>query len=110
MRIDPSLQYLGNDPNQGVGNTTGQPKLSSPASGVPLASEPNASDAGDTVQLSGTLGVVQQLTAQLAQSPDVRAERVAALQQQIQQGTYTPSNEQIASAMFSELFGSGSGS
>lgn len=109
MRIDPSSQYLGNDPAQGVGNATGQPKLA-PTAGAPLASESNASDAGDTVQLSGTLSVVQQLTAQLAQSPDVRSERVATLQQQIQQGTYTPSNEQIASAMFSELFGSGSGS
>jgi flagellar biosynthesis anti-sigma factor FlgM len=110
MRIDPSLQYLGNDPSQGVGNAKGQPKLSSADAGAPLAPDANAPDAGDTVQLSGTLSEVQRLTAQLAQTPDVRASRVAALQQQVQQGTYTPSNERIASAVLSDLFGSGSGS
>jgi negative regulator of flagellin synthesis FlgM len=105
MRIDPSSQYLGNDPSQGVGNAKGQPKLSSADAGAPFAPESNASDAGDRVQLSSALSEVQRLTAQLGQTPDVRLNRVAALQQQIQQGTYTPSNEGIASAMLSDLLG-----
>ena len=69
----------------------------------------SATDAGDTVQLSGTLSQVQQLTAQLAQTPDVRTDLVAALQQQVQQGTYQPSSEQIASAMMAELFAGSQG-
>jgi negative regulator of flagellin synthesis FlgM len=107
MRIDPSSQYLGNDPSQGVGSANSQPKPSSAAAGAPFAQESNAPDAGDRVQLSATLSEVQGLTAQLGQTPDVRLERVAALRQQIEQGTYTPSNEGIASAMLSDLWGAG---
>ena len=72
------------------------PKFLRPAAGSGADVESRATDAGDTVQLSGALSQVQQLNAQLAQTPDVRATRVAALQQQVQQGTYQPSNEQIA--------------
>lgn len=107
MRIDPSQQYLGN--TEGVGNAKGQPKVSSatpPAAGAGIESQEGG--VGDTVQLSGTLSEVQQLKAQLAQTPDVRSARVAALQQQIQQGTYKPSDEAIASAMLSDLLGPGS--
>jgi flagellar biosynthesis anti-sigma factor FlgM len=53
------------------------------------------------------LSEAQQLKAQLAQTPDVRANRVAALQQQLAQGTYQPSNGQIASALMAELLGTG---
>jgi negative regulator of flagellin synthesis FlgM len=97
------LAGISSDSVQGTKNPNTQPS----GSGV----APNsASIAGeDTVELSGTMGQVQQLNAQLAQMPDVRSERVAALQQQVQQGTYNPSNEQIANAMLSEQSGSGSG-
>ena len=47
MRIDPSSQYLGNDPSQSVGNAQGQPKLSSAAAGAPFAAESNAPDAAE---------------------------------------------------------------
>ena len=107
MRIDPSFQYLGNTAPEGVGNAKGQPKVSTPGSGSGADVESLAPDAGDTVQLSAAVSQVQQLTAQLAQTPDVRASRVAALQQQVQQGTYDPSNEQIANALMPELFGTG---
>jgi flagellar biosynthesis anti-sigma factor FlgM len=107
MRIDPSFQYLGNTSSEGVGNTQGQPKI--PASQVPAGSTPDsqATDAGDTVQFSGSLSEVQQIKAQLTQVPEVRASRVAALQQQVQQGTYKPSSEAIANAMVADLLGSG---
>ena len=107
MRIDPSFQYLDNTSPAGVGNAPAQPKIPAPESGTASGAEFSATDAGDTVELSGTLSAAQQLKTQLAQTPDVRAQRVAALQQQIQQGTYQPGNEQIASAMMSELFGTG---
>lgn len=105
MRIDPSSQYLGNAPSEGVGNAQGQQKIQS--SQVPAGTTPDsqATDAGDTVQFSGSLNEVQQLKAQLTQTPDVRAGRVAALQQQLQQGTYKPSSVAIANAMVADLFG-----
>jgi flagellar biosynthesis anti-sigma factor FlgM len=108
MRIDPSSQYLGNTAPEGVGNAKRQPKISPPDAGTTAEIASSSTDAGDTVQLSGTLSEVQRLKTQLARVPDVRASRVGPLQQQVQQGTYQPSSEQIASAMMSELFGAGS--
>jgi flagellar biosynthesis anti-sigma factor FlgM len=108
MRIDPSHQYLGNISPENVGNAQGQPKI--PSSRVTGGNTPDfqAADAGDTVQFSGSLSELQQLKAQLTGMPDVRASRVTALQQQMQQGTYQPSNEAIANAMLNDLFGPGS--
>ena len=107
MRIDPSFQYLGNVPADGVGNTQGQSKIPSSQVAGGNTSESQLSDSGDTVQFSGSLAEIQQLKAQLAQTPEVRAGRVAALQQQVQQGTYNPSNQAIANAMIADLSGSG---
>lgn len=106
MRIDPNQVWSGDNQLDGVKGAANQPQ--SPNSGA--ASQNASLDSGDTVELSGALGQVQQLNAQLSQVPDVRSERVAALQQQIQQGTYQPSDEQIANTMYAELFGSGNGS
>jgi flagellar biosynthesis anti-sigma factor FlgM len=110
MRIDPnsydpSSQYLGNVAPDTVGSAKGA-KVPPPQSG-PGAGVDSPTDGGDTVQFSGALSEAQQLRAQLAQTPDVRANRVAALQQQLAQGTYQPSNGQIASALMSELLGTG---
>ena len=103
MRIDPN-QFLGNvqpdNVDQTKNRTTQQSDAAAASANSPLGVE-------DTVQLSGTLGQMQQLKAQLAQTPDVRSDRVAALRQQVQQGTYKPTNEQIANAMISELGSSG---
>lgn len=100
MRID-STQYLYNDPTDNVkqANTRGtapQPQTG----GAPNSPEV---DSQDSVQLSGELGQVQRLMDQLDQTPDVRSERVAALRQQVQQGTYQPSTDQIANAMIFDM-------
>jgi flagellar biosynthesis anti-sigma factor FlgM len=50
-------------------------------------------------------GKVQQLKADLAAVPDVRLERVAALQKAITSGSYNVSSQQIAQAMSSDLLG-----
>jgi flagellar biosynthesis anti-sigma factor FlgM len=105
MRIDLSSQYLGNVPPDTVGSAQGA-KIPPPQTGAGTGVESVADD-GDTVQFSGALSEAQQLKAQLTQTPDVRASRVAALQQQLAEGTYQPSNGQIASAMMSELLGTG---
>lgn len=102
MRIDPN-QFLGNVQPDNVEQTKNRSTQQAQSGATP---ENAQVDAEDTFQLSGTLGQVQSLKAQLAQTPDVRSERVAALRQQVQQGTYHPTNEQIANAMVSEL-GSG---
>jgi flagellar biosynthesis anti-sigma factor FlgM len=99
MRIDPN-QIPGNLQPDNVDQTKNRGAQ---------ATDPNATPGSplfgieDSFQSSGTLNQVQQLKAQLAQTPDVRSERVAALRQQVQQGTYKPTNEQIANAMVSEL-------
>ena len=48
---------------------------------------------------------VQALKAQLANVPDIRQERVQALQKEVANGSYKPSNQEIASAIHSDLFG-----
>ena len=106
MRIDPSFQYLNNVPTENVGNTQGQSKIPSSQVAGGNTSESQLSDSGDTVHFSGNLAEIQQLKAQLAQTPEVRADRVSALQQQIQQGTYNPSSEAIAKAMAADFSGS----
>jgi negative regulator of flagellin synthesis FlgM len=105
MRIDPNLQYLQNAQSDAVQGTKTHAPQQNSESGA--ASETTQTDGGDTVQLSGTVGEVQQLMTQLSQTPDVRSQRVAALRQQIQQGTYQPTNEQLAGAVASEAFGNG---
>jgi negative regulator of flagellin synthesis FlgM len=107
MRIDPSFQYTGNSPTDSVKNTQGQSKIPLSQVSGGSTSESQLADGEDTVQFSGSLAEIQQLKAQLAQTPDVRANRVAALQQQVQQGTYKPSNEAIANAIVADLAGSG---
>jgi len=105
MKIDPN--FLDPSASQNVGNTAAKPSSFTTKSGNASDVDSAASDAGDTVELSGTLSEVQQIKTQLSQVPDVRANRVAALQQQIQQGTYRPGNQAIADAMMSDLLGPG---
>ena len=46
----------------------------------------------------------QQLQAKLAETPDVRQDRVAALRKAMQDGTYRVSNQDLANAMFNLAF------
>jgi flagellar biosynthesis anti-sigma factor FlgM len=103
MRIDPNQPYLNNVNSDAVENK----KTGNSLSGTTSPADGSSVEGGDTVQLSGTLAQVQQLKVQLAQTPDVRTDRVNALRQQVLQGTYAPTNDQIAGAMMSEIFGSG---
>ncbi len=59
----------------------------------------------DTVHLSSDQATVRQLVSQLNQVPDVRQEQVNALRSQIQTGQFQRSNEQVAGAMVTQLFG-----
>jgi negative regulator of flagellin synthesis FlgM len=101
VRVDPNSIYQAGlqQPDQ-VGssraNNTGKSSSSSRAS---------SSDSGATVQLSSTHTTLQAAKAALADTPDVRADRVAELRSQLQSGQYNPSNDEIAGAMMSQLFG-----
>ena len=59
----------------------------------------------DEVQLSVDGEKIQQLKADLTGLPDLRQDRVTALKQVIDQGSYNVSGQQIAQAMSSDLLG-----
>jgi negative regulator of flagellin synthesis FlgM len=59
----------------------------------------------DEVQFSVDGETVQQLKAGLSGLPDLRQDRVVAVQQAIAEGSYNVSPQQIAQAMSSELLG-----
>jgi flagellar biosynthesis anti-sigma factor FlgM len=59
--------------------------------------------AEDQAQLSGAHAQVGALTAQAAQLPDVRPERVQALRLAVQSGAYRASPEAVAGALVSHM-------
>jgi len=64
----------------------------------------------ETTYLSGNLQEVQELKAQLANLPEVRLEKVQALQKAIANGTYEVDAGKIADAMITDLAGPQQGS
>lgn len=54
------------------------------------------SSSGDKVSLSGDARLVAQAVKEAAGSSDVRMDRVEALKQQVQSGTYQPDSRKIA--------------
>ncbi|MBI3803031.1 MAG: flagellar biosynthesis anti-sigma factor FlgM [Nitrospirae bacterium] len=64
----------------------------------PVRSSEKGRDAapGDRVEISGKAKEYQQLNQQIASLPETRSEKVAALQQKIESGTYHPNGEAIA--------------
>jgi|GEM_PF-647732 flagellar biosynthesis anti-sigma factor FlgM len=99
MKIDPKIQFPNDSQPERVSGKRANdvaPKSGSQTTGLsPTAGE-------DTVSLSGKHGDVQRLTAAVAQVPEVRAERIAALQSKVQSGNYKPDSEKIADAVISE--------
>jgi flagellar biosynthesis anti-sigma factor FlgM len=94
MKIDASLAFPEPVGPQRVGTTGTSPSQNE---GVSVNLSP------DQAQFSVDAGKVQQLNADLAGVPDVRQDRVAALQQAIASGSYNVSGQQIAQAMSSDL-------
>jgi flagellar biosynthesis anti-sigma factor FlgM len=58
---------------------------------------------GDTANLSQDRGRVQQLAAQVIQLPEIRQDKVAALQRAIQEGSYQVTPGQSAEALISAM-------
>lgn len=59
----------------------------------------------DQASISPEAQQVSELRAELNKTPEVRQERVEALQKAMQEGSFQVSNEQISEAMLSDLFG-----
>jgi negative regulator of flagellin synthesis FlgM len=96
MKIDTSLAFPEQGGPQRVG-TTGPSQSQNEGGRVSLSP--------DQVQFSVDGETVQQLKTDLAGLPDLRQDRVAALKEAIEEGSYNVSGQQIAQAMSSELLG-----
>jgi flagellar biosynthesis anti-sigma factor FlgM len=102
MKIDPTIQFP-SDPQSdrvtvGAGKTT-QSSSSGSASGA------SSTSTDDTFELSSTHGEVQSLTASFASVPEVRTQRVSALQQRINSGAYQPDSQKVADAIIADQAG-----
>jgi negative regulator of flagellin synthesis FlgM len=98
MKIDLPLAFPDYTGPQRVGTTGSSPTQNQ---GERVGLSP------DEVQLSVDGEKVQQLKADLDGLPDLRQERVVALKQAIEDGSYKVSAQQIAQAMSSDLLGKG---
>jgi len=91
-------------PNQG---TQAAAESDRTASERATGADPRASSSGapgeDQAQLSGTHIQVQVLAAQALQFPEVRQEKVNALRQVVLNGSYRPSANQVADAVFAHM-------
>ncbi len=60
---------------------------------------------GDSVKLSDDAKMMAQARGVASETPDVRAEKVAALREQVQNGTYKIDNERVAEGILKEDMG-----
>ena len=77
-------------------NRSGAADTDSPAAARPGAGEPAG---GDTVELTGMARRLTDLEAAVADLPEVDAERVAALREQIASGEYSVDSRSVADKM-----------
>jgi negative regulator of flagellin synthesis FlgM len=85
------------------------PNITRSGSSASQSSASPVSSGQDQAQFSVDSGTVQQLKSALSQLPEVRQERVNALRQAVNDGSYQVSNQQLADAIGSELLGRISG-
>jgi len=58
---------------------------------------------GDRVELSSTAREMKKVESVLNSTPDIRAEKVKALKEQIEAGTYQVDSKKVANAMLADL-------
>ncbi len=71
-------------------------KKTGPKNPVHSSQKEGEASPSDRVEISGRAKEYQQLNRQVASLPEARSEKVAALQQKIEAGTYLPKSEEIA--------------
>ena len=95
MRIDLNA-IIPEAPDPGQSTKSGSRVVSNSSSGEGLA-------AGDTARLSQDQGRVQALDSQVNQLPEIRQDKVAALQRAIEGDSYRVTPEQAAEALLSAI-------
>lgn len=102
MKINPNFEP---QPGQGPAraSSTGATGTSGAVHNNPRTAESLQSNAADKADLSSEAQQFAMLSAQAANVPEVRADRVASLKNAIQTGTYSVSNRQIAQAVSRDL-------
>ena len=103
MKIDPTIQFPIDPQSDRVTSSAGK---SVPSQGSTSSSSAASANGEDTFNLSSTHATVQSLTAGLANVPEVRSQRVSALQQKVSSGTYQPDSQKIANAILADQSGS----
>lgn len=93
MRIDLNAS-LGQTPDAGQTGKAGSRAVSGAGNAVPE---------GDSTQLSTDQVKVQALSAAVLQLPEIRQDKVAALAEQVQKGTYQVGAQQTAEALLTAL-------
>lgn len=99
MRIDLNA---GTPEAPGPGQATGQATKSGGQVGFGNAGAAGLSGT-DTAKLSQDQGRVQDLASQVQQFPEIRQDKVAALQQAIKEGSYSVTAAQSADALISAM-------
>ncbi|HTW23275.1 MAG TPA: flagellar biosynthesis anti-sigma factor FlgM [Candidatus Baltobacteraceae bacterium] len=101
MRIDPNSQ----SPEAVQSNAIQDAQKPAPQK---AEQDPATAAAGGVqVRLSTAANQVAALTQQAVNAPEVRTDRVQALQQAIRTGNYNVTNEQVAAAIYSETAAKG---
>ena len=99
MKIDPTIQFPSDSQPNRITNNPGK-AAQTQSSGSTTSS--SSASGEDTLSLSSTVGEVQSLAANLANVPEVRSQHVAALQQQVNSGTYQPDSQKVADAIIAD--------
>ena len=102
MKIDPSVQFP-IDPQSG--RVTNAPTKATQSKASSSTTGADAAAGQDTFSLSSTHGEIQTLTASLAKVPEVRTQRVVALQQRVNAGAYQPDSQKVADAIIADQVG-----
>lgn len=102
MKIDPFLQFPSDPQSDRVTSGAGKAAKSSSTGST---SEATQAGGEDTFNLSSAHGEVLSLTASLASVPEVRTQRVNALQQNVSSGAYQPDSLKVADSIIAEHAG-----
>ena len=100
MKLDPRLSLTGGPVADPVKKSETKPVDAGQVRSK--AGEGTSSLGEDRVTLSSSASDVQRLTTKLNEVPEVRTDKVKALQQKVRSGTYTVDQEKLADALVSE--------
>lgn len=96
------------DPNVPISNSGVSERVSDAKSAETRSIDRRGGSVGEGAQTAGVSASLSSLATQLGNFPPVRQERVQALQQAVQNGTYKVDGANVAQSMLGELYGTGS--